>query len=93
MFRFLAGGVCALGLALVAACSGGNDSPVPEQPPSPVARMAAQACACKTLECLTPLQTQLAAVIAAQHSGANAAKDNAEATAKVAECAVHLKAQ
>lgn len=72
-------------------CSGGNESPVAEQPPSPVARLAAQACACKTLECLTPLQTQLASVIGAQHAGANATKDNAEATAKVVACAARLK--
>lgn len=93
MFHLLAAGLCAVGLSFSASCSGGNESPVAEQPPSPVARLAAQACACQTLECITPLQTQLAGIIAAQHSGANAAKDNADATAKVAACMARLKAQ
>jgi hypothetical protein len=86
-------GLVALGLT-AAACGGNSDeSPVPPQPPSTAARLASQACACATLECLTPLQTQLASIIAAQHSSGNSAQDNAEATAKVKACAARLSAK
>lgn len=79
-------------LCLTGACSKSDESPVPQHPPSNVSRLAAQACACKTLECLTPLQTQLAGIIAAQHSNGNTAADAAEATAKVKACAAQLSA-
>jgi hypothetical protein len=79
-----------LALSSLAACSKSEESPVPKQPPSGVARLAAQACACQTLDCLTPLQTQLAGIIAAQHSSGNAAQEVADATAKVKECAARL---
>lgn len=80
----------AVALATLAGCSKGDESPVPKQPPSGVARLAAQACACQTLDCLTPLQTQLAGIIAAQHSSGNAVQEGADATAKVKECAARL---
>jgi hypothetical protein len=67
-----------------------GDGPVPPRPPSTVARLAAQACACATLECVQPLRVQIERIIAAEHAGANAAKDNAEATAKLQQCAQRL---
>lgn len=69
-----------------------NDSPVKPQPPSQVARIAAQACACTTLACLRPLQTQLAGIAAAQHTNGNATAEHAEATNKVSQCAARLAA-
>lgn len=73
------------------ACGGDSDeSPVPKQPPSAVARLAAQACACTTLECLTPLREQIARIISSQHASGNSIQDNAEATNKVAQCASRL---
>jgi hypothetical protein len=77
-------------LAMLTGCSKSDESPVPKQPPSGVARLAAQACACQTLDCITPLQTQLAGVIAAQHSTGNAVQENAAATAMVKECVARL---
>jgi hypothetical protein len=81
--------LCSL-LAALAACGNSDESPVPKQPPSAAARLAAQACACTTLECLTPLQNQLAKIIASQHANGNAIQDNADATNKVAQCASRL---
>ena len=81
-----------LGLLLgpLFACSNSDESPVPKQPPSAAARLAAQACACTKLECLTPLQNQLSQIIASQHASGNSIQDNAEATNKVAQCASRL---
>jgi hypothetical protein len=79
-----------LGLALAGCSKGEDESPVPKQPPSGVTRLATQACACQTLDCIKPLQAQLAGIIAAQHSSGNTAQESANATARVKECAAHL---
>ncbi len=73
-----------------AACSTGNESPIKPQPPSPAARLAAQACACTTLECVRPLEAQLERMSVAQHGNGNTAADHAEAKAKISQCAARL---
>ena len=77
-------------LSVLAGCSNSDESPVPKQPPSGITRLAAQACACQTLDCIKPLQAQLASIIAAQHSTGNTMQEAADATAKVKECAAQL---
>ena len=79
-----------LSLSALGGCSKSDESPVPKQPPSGIARLAAQACACQTLDCIKPLQAQLAGIIAAQHSTGNTMQEGADATAKVKECAAQL---
>lgn len=66
---------------------------LPVQLPSAVARLAEQACACASTECIRPLQAQMERIIAAQHPNADAMKDNAAATAKTATCAARLSAK
>lgn len=78
---------------LLAACSVGDENPVKASPPSMVAKLAAQACACTTLECLRPIQVRLEGMGAAQHADGNAAAEQAEAKAKVAQCAARLGAK
>ncbi len=78
---------------LVAACSVGDESPIKSRAPSVVAKLAAQACACTTLECLRPLQARLEGMGAAQHADGNAAAEQAEAKAKIAQCAAKLGAK
>ncbi|MEZ4363108.1 MAG: hypothetical protein R3B48_23235 [Kofleriaceae bacterium] len=78
-------------LAGLSACSN-SDSPIPKEPPSAVARLAAQACACTFVECLRPFKAQLDGMIASQHQGGNAGRENAEARAKIAQCEARLSA-
>ncbi len=81
-------------MGALAACGGNSDeSPVPPQPPSAASRLATTACHCTTLECIAPLQKQLAGIVAGQHASGNSAIDNADATAKVAACAAKLGAK
>jgi hypothetical protein len=77
---------------LFVGCKGTNEEPVPQRPPSAVDRLAAQACACSSMECVQPLQAELERIIAAEHAGAGATKDNAEARAKLQQCAARLSA-
>ena len=81
--------VASLLLLCLLAC-GEKESPVKPQPPSQAARLAAQACACTTLACLRPLQAQLEQIATAQHADGNVTADNAEAKARVAQCASRL---
>jgi hypothetical protein len=92
-FRALARALSAVALAAIATqpgCSNSAESPVPVQPPSAISRLATQACACTTVECLRPFKAQLDGMIAAQHAGGNSARENADAKAKIAECEAKL---
>jgi hypothetical protein len=79
-------------VCLLVGCKGSNDEPVPPRPPSAVARLAAQACACSSMECVQPLQVELERIIAAEHAGVGETKDNTEARAKLRQCAARLSA-